>query len=99
MKGIYILNPSSFEKIYGPAERRDIEQRVNLISEPMTADEARANPEVLAETELIFSGWGGCETAAVAPPFLGNADGSSATAKPQMPHATQASALAVFMLL
>src|SRR5438105_1978319 len=59
MKGLYVLNSSDFGLIYGPAERRDIAELVDIIAAPQTRNVARENPGVLADAEVIFSGWGG----------------------------------------
>jgi phosphoglycerate dehydrogenase-like enzyme len=59
LQGLYILAPESFELIYGPQERRDIAQDVEIIAPPFTATEALAHSELLARADVIFSGWGG----------------------------------------
>lgn len=57
-KGLFLLNADAYPKIYGPAERADIEQLVHLYAPPQTAQSLQANPAVLREAEMIFSGWG-----------------------------------------
>jgi len=57
-KGLFLLNADAYPKIYGPAERVEIEQLVNLYAPPQTAQSIQANPAVLREAEIIFSGWG-----------------------------------------
>src|SRR5438067_240238 len=59
LKGLYILGPSDFELIYGPEERRDIARRVDIYAPPQTRESVRQDPGVLAEADVIFSGWGG----------------------------------------
>ncbi|MBN1639976.1 MAG: hydroxyacid dehydrogenase [Anaerolineae bacterium] len=58
LKGIYVLNSSAYEQIYGPAEREDIARLVEICAPQQTADAVREDPSVLAEVDVIFSGWG-----------------------------------------
>ena len=57
LKGLYILG--TFELIYGPAEQADIASQVDIYAPQQTAASAAENPWLLAEAEVIFSGWGG----------------------------------------
>lgn len=57
-KGLFLLNRDAYERIYGPDERTAIETLVELYAPPQTAQSIQANPPILAQTELIFSGWG-----------------------------------------
>jgi phosphoglycerate dehydrogenase-like enzyme len=47
-----------YDLIYGPAERADIERLVDIYAPPQPADAVRKDPSVLAEADVIFSGWG-----------------------------------------
>lgn len=58
-KALFILDPHSYDLIYGPAEREDISRLVEVAGGPMRAAEAAAQPSALREIEIIFSGWGG----------------------------------------
>ena len=58
-RGLYILDPDSFGLIYGPDEQRDIAAMVQIMAPPLSAREALARPELLADADLIFSGWQG----------------------------------------
>jgi phosphoglycerate dehydrogenase-like enzyme len=59
MKALYLLPPDSFDLIYGPDERRDIARAVTLLqSEAIDPQAAQKRPDLLAEVEIIFSGWG-----------------------------------------
>ncbi|MBX2998035.1 MAG: hydroxyacid dehydrogenase [Caldilineaceae bacterium] len=58
LKALYLLNESAFDQIYGPDERRDIEELVELVAPLQTARSIAENPTVLAEVEVILSGWG-----------------------------------------
>lgn len=58
-KGLIILEPHPFQLIYGEQLSAEIAHRVDLLSpKPLTKDEVAANPAILAEVEVIFSGWG-----------------------------------------
>jgi phosphoglycerate dehydrogenase-like enzyme len=58
LKAIYLLNESAFDQIYGPDERRDIEELVDLVAPPQSARTIAEHPELLANVEVILSGWG-----------------------------------------
>ena len=57
-KAMFILNAGSYSQIYGPEEVADIEKMCDVFCEPQTKESVAAHPELLAETEIIFSGWG-----------------------------------------
>ena len=57
-KALFLLGDEAFEKIYGPREREQIGEMVDLIGEPQTADSIGNNDTLLKEVEIIFSGWG-----------------------------------------
>ncbi len=57
-KGLYILNADSFAKVYGPAEREEIGRLVEIYAPPQTRESVAADPGVLRDVEVIFSGWG-----------------------------------------
>lgn len=59
IKGLYILEAASFGLIYGPDERRDIAERVDIYESPQTRESIAANRELLAPAEVVFSGWSG----------------------------------------
>ncbi|HLV36706.1 MAG TPA: hydroxyacid dehydrogenase [Spirillospora sp.] len=59
LKGLFILGADNYERIYGPAEREDIHQLVEIYAPPQTAADVAANPAILQDADLIFSGWGG----------------------------------------
>jgi len=56
--GLIILDRASFGLIYGPELTEEISRRVNLLAAPMTCEEALNRPELLAQVDVIFSGWG-----------------------------------------
>ena len=57
-KGIFLLSPSSYDLIYGPAERQEISRLVEIYAPPQTTETIAGQPDVLAEADVIFSGWG-----------------------------------------
>lgn len=55
---LLILDNLSFNAIYGEDLLTELRGRVRLLAEPMTAEQARERPDLLAQVEVIFSGWG-----------------------------------------
>ncbi|HEX3356898.1 MAG TPA: hydroxyacid dehydrogenase [Tepidisphaeraceae bacterium] len=58
LRGLYILEEPSMPMIYGPDERRDIARYVDFIAPPQTRESISLHPELLANVDVIFSGWG-----------------------------------------
>ena len=58
LKGLYILDEPSLDLIYGSQEQREVAALVDLYAPPQTADSIKADPSVLADADVIFSGWG-----------------------------------------
>ena len=52
-----IIHSREYNQVYGPEEVAAIRRRVALVSEPLTRDQLEANPGLLADVEVIFSGW------------------------------------------
>lgn len=57
-KGLFILDPHAFELIYGEPLRAKIARRVELVAGMQTKTSIKEHPELLAEVDVIFSGWG-----------------------------------------
>ncbi len=58
-KGLIILEQHPFQLIYGDRLQVEIAHRVKLLNEkPLTKAEVTADPSILAEVEVIFTGWG-----------------------------------------
>lgn len=57
-KGLYLLAPKPFELIYSHNIRQQIEALVEISSPPQTGESLSANPTILNDVDLIFSGWG-----------------------------------------
>lgn len=60
-KALYILDPGPYDWIYGPQERADIAQLVDVCAPPQTRASIEADPSVLAAVEIVLSGWGAPE--------------------------------------
>ncbi len=58
LKAIYLLNEGAFDVIYGPDERRDVTDLVDVIAPLQTARSVADDPAVLADVDVILSGWG-----------------------------------------
>jgi phosphoglycerate dehydrogenase-like enzyme len=59
LRGLYILDSNAFGLIYGLDEQREIAELVDMVPAPRSPDEVSAQPELLADVDVIFSGWGG----------------------------------------
>ena len=57
-EGLLILDSHAYDLIYGQEHLEAISRRVRLLANPLTKDEALRSPDLLARTEVIFSGWG-----------------------------------------
>ena len=57
-KALYLLNGEAFEKIYGEEEREAVAELADVYAPPQTGGSVAKNPRVLAEAEVILSGWG-----------------------------------------
>lgn len=57
VKGIYLLDYSSFDKIYSPQQRHQIASLIDIEPQPYTIDTIRDNLSVLEDVEVILSGW------------------------------------------
>lgn len=58
VKGLYILSEAVFHRIYGTEEQTELAQMVDFYAPRLSAADVKDNPQVLAEAEVIFSGWG-----------------------------------------
>ncbi len=58
MRGIYVLNEDAFNRIYGLEEQADIATLVDIYAPQMSAAAVTADPDVLADADVILSGWG-----------------------------------------
>ncbi|MEZ4833877.1 MAG: hydroxyacid dehydrogenase [Caldilineaceae bacterium] len=58
LKALYLLNEAAFDVIYGPDERADVAELVDVIAPLQTARSVADDPAVLADVDVILSGWG-----------------------------------------
>ncbi len=59
LKGIFILGAEAYEKIFGQGLREKIAELIDIYAPPQTPKSIKANPSILREADIIFSGWGG----------------------------------------
>lgn len=57
-KGVVVLSTRALNLIYGSTELSDIGQLVGLVAPPLTSEDVLARPELMAEAEVLLSGWG-----------------------------------------
>ena len=57
-KGLFLLDESAYQRLYGEIHRQEIERWVAIDAPLQTSKTIAADPSVLKEVELIFSGWG-----------------------------------------
>jgi phosphoglycerate dehydrogenase-like enzyme len=57
-KALYLLDSGAFEKIYGEEERAAVAGLADLYAPLQTGNSVAKNPGVLAEAEVVLSGWG-----------------------------------------
>jgi phosphoglycerate dehydrogenase-like enzyme len=58
VNGLIVLRAEACQRIYGDEGVADIGRRVHLLAAPLTAEDVAERPDLLAEAEVIFSGWG-----------------------------------------
>jgi phosphoglycerate dehydrogenase-like enzyme len=58
LKGLYVLDPTKFEAIYGPDSQAQIAKHVDIYAPVQSGKIMAENPQLLADCEVIFSGWG-----------------------------------------
>ena len=57
-KALYLLDSGAFERIYGEEERAAVAGLADVYAPLQTGNSVAKNPGVLAEAEMILSGWG-----------------------------------------
>lgn len=58
LKGLYILDADAMAMVYGPAERTAIARHVTMIAPPQTRQSIAQQPSLLADVDVLFTGWG-----------------------------------------
>ncbi len=59
VKGIFVLEPGNFERIYDSAAQTTIRQLIDIYAPPQSPSTIAANPAILHDAEVLLSGWGG----------------------------------------
>jgi phosphoglycerate dehydrogenase-like enzyme len=59
LSGLFILDANALDLVYGPEELEEIKQHVQMVAPPQTRQSIAANPGLLEEIDVLFSGWGG----------------------------------------
>jgi len=57
-KAVFLLSESSYDAIYGTAERQAIAERAEILGPLLTSESWAQCPDVTHSVEWIFSGWG-----------------------------------------
>ncbi len=57
-KGLYLMDEYSYTHAYGPEVRQQIAELVDIYAPHQTRDTLKNNPAILAQADIIFSGWG-----------------------------------------
>lgn len=57
-KGLIIMNKDFVDLVYPQKVREEISEMATIYSEPLSKVEVQANPSILKEADVIFSGWG-----------------------------------------
>jgi phosphoglycerate dehydrogenase-like enzyme len=58
-KAVYFCTPASLNRVYGPAERTAIAERLDMAGPLITRENWRDHLDLLSEAEAIVSSWGG----------------------------------------
>jgi len=57
-KALFILNPAGLNLIYGDQEQSELERLADFYAPVQSKESIRENLSILADVEVIFSGWG-----------------------------------------
>ena len=57
-KALFIMMDDLVNKVYDAETRAEIDTYFDVMGEPLTKDNYIEHPELLAEVEIVFSGWG-----------------------------------------
>lgn len=58
LRARFVLRPDAYERIYGPDQRAAIEELVEVVGPPETAERVAQDPDILSDVEVLLSGWG-----------------------------------------
>ena len=57
-RALFVLREDAYQRIYGPEQRAAIDELVEIVGPPRTAEELAADGSVLRDVEVVLSGWG-----------------------------------------
>jgi len=57
-RGLIVLDDQACELIYGEKLVNEVARHVELVAPPISKEKLAANPSLLKDVEVIFSGWG-----------------------------------------
>lgn len=57
-KALFIMMDTMVDKVYDEETQAEIHKHFDVIGKPLTKENCLENPDLLAEVEVIFSGWG-----------------------------------------
>ena len=58
LNGLYVLDPDAFQRAYGPEAQAAIARHVRFVASPQTPGSLAAQPGLMTEVDVLFSGWG-----------------------------------------
>lgn len=58
LKGLFVLDNNAFNEIYSDEQVENIHSLIDVYMPVQTKDMIAANPEILRDADVIFSGWG-----------------------------------------
>ncbi|MBC8141578.1 MAG: hydroxyacid dehydrogenase [Armatimonadetes bacterium] len=58
LNAVFILGADAFERTYSPKDRAELGEFVRFVHPPITGGITPEHSAVLAETDIVFSGWG-----------------------------------------
>jgi phosphoglycerate dehydrogenase-like enzyme len=58
LRGLYVMDEGLLDEVYGPGERRQIEEYLEISEGCQDASALRAHPELLEGVEVLVSSWG-----------------------------------------
>lgn len=60
-KGLFVMEEKFIDLVYSQDVQQEIKKSLELVKPPLTAQEVLANPSILKDVEVLFSGWGGLQ--------------------------------------
>lgn len=60
-KGLFVMDKNFVDLVYPQTVREEIERSVDLISQPLLAQEVLDDPSIIQDVDVLFSGWSGLQ--------------------------------------